>query len=45
MSKEIAKGRILELGSVKKALSYPVEILSEISVVDLGDISIGLTFL
>jgi hypothetical protein len=39
--KEIAKGRVLELGSVKKALMYSSELLSEIGVVDLGDCSIG----
>ena len=39
--KEVAKGRALELGSVKKALLYPVELLSEIGVVDLGDCSNG----
>jgi hypothetical protein len=26
LSKEIAKGRVLELGSVKKALTYPSEL-------------------
>jgi hypothetical protein len=39
LSKEVAKGRVLELGSVKKALSYPIDLLSEIGVVDLGDCS------
>ena len=39
--KEIAKGRVLELGSVKKALTYPSELLSEIGVVDLEECSIG----
>ena len=41
MRKEVAKGRVLELGSVRKALSYPVELLSEIGVVDLKDCSNG----
>jgi hypothetical protein len=41
LSKEIAKGRVLELGSVRKALMYPIELLSEISVVDLRDYSTG----
>jgi hypothetical protein len=39
LSKEAARGRVLELGSVKKALTYLVELLSEIGVVDLGDCS------
>jgi hypothetical protein len=39
LSKEIAKGRVLELGSVKKALTYPINLLCEIGVVDLGDCS------
>jgi hypothetical protein len=39
LSKEIAKGRILELGSMMKPLTYPIELLSEIGVVDLGDCS------
>jgi hypothetical protein len=39
LSTEAARGRLLELGSVKKALTYPVELLSEIDVVDLGDYS------
>ena len=39
--KEAAKSRVLELGSVRKALSYPVEQLSEIGVVDLEDYSNG----
>jgi hypothetical protein len=39
LSKEAAKGRVYELGSVKKALTYPIELLSEIGVVDLGDCS------
>jgi hypothetical protein len=41
LSKEIAKGRVLELGSMRKALTYPSELLSEIGVVDLGDCSTG----
>jgi hypothetical protein len=41
LSKEIAKGRILELGSVRKALTYPNELLSEIGVADLRDCLIG----
>ena len=40
LSKETAKGRISELGSVKKALTYPSVLLSEIGVVDLVDCSI-----
>jgi hypothetical protein len=43
--KEAARGRVLELGSVKKALTYQIELLSEIGVVDLGDSSIGLASL
>jgi hypothetical protein len=43
--KEIAKGRVLELGSMRKALTYPIELLSEIGVVDLGDYSTGPAFL
>jgi hypothetical protein len=43
LSKEVAKDRVLELGSVKKALSYPIDLLSEIGVVDLGDYSTGPT--
>jgi hypothetical protein len=39
--REAAKGTVLELGSVRKALSYPVDPLSEIGVVDLGDCSNG----
>jgi hypothetical protein len=39
LSKEKAKGRGLELGSVKKALTYPCELLSEISFVDLAEYS------
>jgi hypothetical protein len=41
LSKEIAKGRVLELGSVKKALMYPSELLSVIGVVYLRDCSTG----
>jgi hypothetical protein len=41
LSKEIAKDRVLDLGSVGKALTYPIELLSEIGVVDLGDCSTG----
>jgi hypothetical protein len=41
LSKEIAKGRVLELGSVKKALTYPSELWSEIGVVDLAECSTG----
>jgi hypothetical protein len=39
LSKEIAKDRVLELGSVRKALTYPIELFNEIGVVDLGDCS------
>jgi hypothetical protein len=39
--KEAAKGRVSDFGSVRKALSYPVELLSEIGVVDIGDYSDG----
>jgi hypothetical protein len=39
LSKETTKGRVLELGSVKKALTYPSTLLSEIGVVDLADCS------
>jgi hypothetical protein len=41
LSKEIAKGRVLELENVRKALIYPNELLSEIGIVDLGDCAIG----
>jgi hypothetical protein len=41
LSKERAKGRVLELGSVKKALTYPSALLSEIGVVDLADCPAG----
>src|SRR5450759_4292642 len=39
--REAAKGRVLEFGSVRKALSYPVDLLSEIGVVDLAECCIG----
>jgi hypothetical protein len=39
--KETAKGRVVELGSVRKALTYPNALLSEIGVVDLVDYSTG----
>jgi hypothetical protein len=41
LSKEAAKGSVLELGSVKKALMYQIELLSKINVVDLGNSSTG----
>jgi hypothetical protein len=41
LSKERAKGKVLELGSMKKALTYPSAFLSEIGVVDLADCSAG----
>jgi hypothetical protein len=41
LSKEKAKDRGLELGSMKKALTYPCELLSEIGVVDLAECSTG----
>jgi hypothetical protein len=41
LSKEKAKGRGFELGSVRKALTYPCELLSEIGVVDLAECSTG----
>jgi hypothetical protein len=54
LSKEIAKGRVLELGSVRKALTYPSELLSEIGHASLQSVdenqeerfeaSIGLAF-
>ena len=37
--KEATKDRALEFGSTRKALSYPIELLSEIGVVDLRDCS------
>jgi hypothetical protein len=39
--KEKATGRVLELGSVQKALMYPNSLLNEIGVVDLADCSTG----
>jgi hypothetical protein len=39
LSKEKAKDRGLELGSMKKALTYPCELLSEIGVIDLAECS------
>jgi hypothetical protein len=39
LSKEKAKGRGFELGSVRKALTYPCELLSERGVVDLAECS------
>jgi hypothetical protein len=39
--KERAKGRVLELGSVRKALTYPSALLSGMGVVDLADCSAG----
>ena len=39
LSKEKAKGRGLELGSVKKTLTYPCELFNEIGVVDLVECS------
>jgi hypothetical protein len=39
LSKERAKDRVLELGSVRKALTYPSTLLSEIGVVDIADCS------
>jgi hypothetical protein len=41
LSKERTKGRVLELGSLRKALTYPSALLSEIGVVDLADCSAG----
>jgi hypothetical protein len=41
LSREIAKGRVPELGSVKKALTYPSKLWSDIDIVDLGDFSTG----
>jgi hypothetical protein len=41
LSKEIARGRVQELGSVRMALTYPSALLNEIGVVDLGDCSTG----
>jgi hypothetical protein len=39
LSKEKSKGRGLELGSARKALTYPCELLNEIGVVDLAECS------
>jgi hypothetical protein len=41
LSKEKARGTGLELGSVRKALTYPCELLCEIGVVDLAECSTG----
>jgi hypothetical protein len=41
LSKVTAKGRVLELGRVRKALTYPRALLSEIGVIDLADCSTG----
>jgi hypothetical protein len=41
LSKEKAKGRGFELGSVRKALTYLCELLSEIGVIDLAECSTG----
>jgi DNA-binding transcriptional MerR regulator len=41
LSKEKAKDRGLELGSVRKALMYPCNLLSEIGVVDLAKYCTG----
>jgi hypothetical protein len=41
LSKKTTKGRVLEFASVRKALTYPSELLSEIGIVDLEDCSIG----
>jgi hypothetical protein len=41
LSKEKTKGGVLELGSVRKALTYPSELLSEIGVVSLAGCSSG----
>jgi hypothetical protein len=41
LSKERAKAAVLELRSVKKALTYPSELLIEIGVVDLAECSTG----
>ena len=39
--REAAKGTVLEFGNVRKALSYPVDPLSEIGVVDLAECCTG----
>jgi hypothetical protein len=41
LSKEKSKGGVLELGSVRKALTYPSELMSEIGVVSLVGCSSG----
>ena len=39
--REAAKGRVLEFGSVRKTLSYPVDLFSDIGVVDLAECCTG----
>ena len=39
--RETKKTRELEIGSVRKALTYPCEVLSEVGVVDLVECSTG----
>jgi hypothetical protein len=39
LSKEISKGGVLELGSARKALTYPSELMSEIGVISLAGCS------
>ena len=41
LSKEKARDRGLELGSVRKVLSYPSELLNEIGIVSLAECSSG----
>ena len=41
LSKEKARDRGIELGSVRKVLTYPSELLNEIGVVDLRECSSG----
>ena len=41
LSKEKAKGRGSEFGSMRKALSYPSKLLNDIGVVDLAECSSG----
>ena len=41
LSRETKKARVLELGSMRKALTYPCELLSEIGIVDLAECSTG----
>jgi hypothetical protein len=41
LSKEISKGGVLELGSARKALTYPSELMSEIGVISLTGCSSG----